>query len=476
MTPRLLRHLARTCAALGLVLCATLRAADPAGPNLLLVRNALVFTLKPGVDTPAAGYLLVGADGRIREVGAGEPSAGLSAQTVIDARGRFLTPGFISAHTHIYQSVLRGLGVDQTLLGWISAIQPMEGTNPEDRYYATLFGCFDLLRHGITTSFDFNDAGGREGFDQAGLRGELASGMRFVHAYCLPFVGTRESRRTDFEAFYAYSRAFADRPTFLSVALGGYQSFINDPGYSLLEGEIMREHGFYNEAHFLEPPEADAVAAQRSRFPFVVAAGELGPHLSFGHFIHTDDAILEQVARAGGSMVWNPLSNGRLASGVADIPKYRKLGIRIGMGVDGEASADIADPFENMRTGLYAIRDKYESAKVLQPEDVLRFHTLGSADVIGVADRVGSLEPGKYADFLIVDPHSMETGPVYNPCATLVLACGVPNIDQVYVGGRLAVNHGTPTDTGFAAVCAEADRRFSEIRDRLAAKAAAADR
>ena len=93
--------------------------------------------------------------------------------------------------------------------------------------------------------------------------------------------------------------------------------------------------------------------------------------------------------------------------------KSLKAGIRVGMGVDGEASADLADPFENMRTGLYAIRDKYESATIMGPYDVLRLHTMGSADVLDVADKVGSLEPGKLADFLIIDPARF--GPVSDP-------------------------------------------------------------
>ena len=112
-------------------------------------------------------------------------------------------------------------------------------------------------------------------------------------------------------------------------------------------------------------------------------SGLLSKQLIFGHFIHTNSFILAESAKAGVAMSWNPLSNGRLASGVADIPAYLKAGIRVGMGVDGEASADMADPFENMRTGLYAIRDKYENATIMSPYDVLRLHTMGSADVLG---------------------------------------------------------------------------------------------
>jgi cytosine/adenosine deaminase-related metal-dependent hydrolase len=142
---------------------------------------------------------------------------------------------------------------------------------------------------------------------------------------------------------------------------------------------------------------------------------------------------------------------------VADIPKYLKMGIRVGMGVDGEASADLADPFENMRTGLYAIRDKYEDATVMSPYDVLYLHTMGSADVMGVKDKLGSLEPGKYADFLVVDPTRF--GTVFDPYASLVLVAAEPDLERVYVGGELKVEHGKLLGQDSTKVQIETDRR-----------------
>ena len=110
------------------------------------------------------------------------------------------------------------------------------------------------------------------------------------------------------------------------------------------------------------------------------------------------------------------------------------------MGVDGEASADLADPFENMRTGLYAIRDKYESAAIMSPYQVLWLHTMGSADVLNVKDKLGSLEPGKFADFLVINPQRL--GAVLeDPYANLVFAASERDIDSVYVGGELMVEH-----------------------------------
>jgi cytosine/adenosine deaminase-related metal-dependent hydrolase len=139
------------------------------------------------------------------------------------------------------------------------------------------------------------------------------------------------------------------------------------------------------------------------------------------------------------------------------------MGIRVGMGVDGEASADLADPFENMRTGLYAIRMKYEDAGIMSPYQVMWLHTMGSADVMGVKDKVGSLEPGKYADFLLINPARL--GPVLeDPYANLVFVTGERDIDSVYVGGELLVEHNKFLHQDFSKVQAESAQRVMAIK------------
>jgi cytosine/adenosine deaminase-related metal-dependent hydrolase len=143
-------------------------------------------------------------------------------------------------------------------------------------------------------------------------------------------------------------------------------------------------------------------------------------------------------------MVWQPTSNGRLGSGVADVVRYRELGIGVGVGLDDQSCTDTSDPFGNMRLGMYSQRARHTDPGVLTARDMLRLHTLGSAEVLGIEDRVGSLTPGKYADFLVVDPACPDTGPVWDPYATYVQACGLRNLQAVYVGGRLVSEAGRP--------------------------------
>jgi cytosine/adenosine deaminase-related metal-dependent hydrolase len=105
------------------------------------------------------------------------------------------------------------------------------------------------------------------------------------------------------------------------------------------------------------------------------------------------------------------------------------------MGVDGQASADLADPFSSMRSGLYAVRDLYQISKVLSPYDVLRLHTVGSAEALGVADKIGSIEAGKLADLIVLNP--ADYGHVFDYYASIVFVTTVRQLESVYIGGKL---------------------------------------
>jgi 5-methylthioadenosine/S-adenosylhomocysteine deaminase len=461
-------------------------AATKAAKPALLVENALIFTMAPGQKTaaeraPVRGYLTVDGKGRLMAVAAGAPPPALHALKVLDVHGHWIIPGFLSAHSHPWQAAFRGLAADSTLTNWLTAVYADNAVKapPEDFYWFTLSGMIDHLQHGITGVYSFNYGGhDKPGVEEAktyngyAFRAEMDSGVRFVHGFDVGSATatgvtpayTAAQARVPLKGFLTWAKANAaaapngtDR--YFSTMVSGYTAFSNTRNQAVLDKALMDEFHLGNQSHYLEPP--DTSAEEQAKFPWFTETGLLGPTMIFGHFIHTTPAILDATGKAGASMSWNPLSNGRLASGVADIPKYLKYGIRVGMGVDGEASADLADPFENMRSGLYAIRDKYEDASIMSPYDVLKLHTLGSADVLAVADRVGSLEPGKLADFLVVDPTRF--GPVTDPYASLVFVADERDLERVYVGGQLLVLRGAFTRQDAAKVQAEVNRRVAAM-------------
>ena len=448
-------------------------------PAKLVVKNAFILTMAPGQREPVKGYLVVGEDGRLLTVAAGDPPAGLQAKQSLDAGGHWVIPGFISAHSHLWQSAFRGLGADQTLMGWIDALyKPAVKSSAEDMYWFTLDGALDHLQHGITAAYNFNfeawtssrtsPTATLDEYDRNDFLAEMDSGIRFVHGLSVgratalgvqPSYGA-EQARVPLKAFLDWTSKQPKSSNFLSVMISGGTAFNDTYQQTVMEKQLGDEFHLANQTHYLEPPETQY--EQQSKFRWFMDSGLLSKQLIFGHFIHTNSYIIAESAKAGVAMSWNPLSNGRLASGVADIPAYLKAGIRVGMGVDGEASADLADPFENMRTGLYAIRDKYENATIMSPYDVLRLQTMGSADVLGVADRLGSLEPGKFADFLVIDPTRFRT--IFDPYASLVFVAGERDLERVYVGGDLLVQNGAMLKQDMVKERAEVIKRVAAQR------------
>ena len=437
----------------------------------LLVKNARIFTMAPQQRDPFMGYLVVAKDGTILAVSAGDPPAGLSADEVFDAHGEWIIPGFISAHSHLWQAAYRGIAADKTLISWIDDLYYKRSAkaSPEDLYWFCLLGALDHLRNGITTAYNFNYAriywgsDNDNAFDEAQFRAEENSGIRFVHGYEPGMIRpgiTADQARKRLKAFLNWTTSQQPSSDFLSVMINGGTAFNNTYQQSVMEKALMDEFSLANQSHYLEPPEPVTQGEERAEFRWFMDSGLLSKKLIFGHFIHSDDYILQQTAKNDVAMTWNPLSNGRMASGVADIPKYLKAGMRVGMGIDGEASGDLADPFENMRAGLYAVRDKYEDATVISPYQVLWLHTMGSADVLGVKNKLGSLEPGKFADFLVIDPTQL--GAVLeDPYANLVLVTTERDVERVYVGGDLKVDHGQLLHQDMARIQKEVNQRVT---------------
>lgn len=412
--------------------------------------NALVLPVA-GATPWFWGWVSVGDDGRISGIGEGTPppEAPLPHH---DLDGGFLAPGFVSAHSHIYTGGMRGVAANSPLYEWVSLNGRMLlGTEADDLYWMSLAGGLDHLSSGITTVYNFTQSRVISVFDyeQSVLTparvhtpdfvtrqvdGLDAAGIRFVTSVRLDDEQVGEADAVaGFDAVMRYlDTVSSDRN--LGGSVYGAVQWSSSPATAERERALMDRYRITNQAHFVET--AEQIDVQQAKFEWYDAAGVLGPGFAFGHFVHPTDEMVARVRDTGTAVVWQPMSNGRLGSGIAGVPRLLRDGVTVGMGVDDQSCTDTSDPFENMRTGLFLQRALHSDAAVLTPADVLAAHTIGSAAAIGVADRVGSLEVGKFADFVVVDPTSPHTGPIWDPIATYVLACGLRNLRRVVVGGR----------------------------------------
>jgi len=426
--------------------------AVPAWAGSTLYRGATVFTLADGQDSGIAeGFVLVSGDGVVEAVGKGDPmeAPGVRARhdradwRTVDLAGKIVMPGFVSGHSHLWQSAFRGLAPAGELHPWLRALHWTYGGALADGDFAafTLHGAFDQLRHGVTTTYNHSHWLGKSfARYREQWEAEMTTPQRFVFAWVNERDASVETWRERLQSLLDELKP-APQTSFLGLSINPRGLYGGaSPDILAREIALARELGLTVQLHYLEPS-AEA-AADRANWPKLRAAGILGRDVSFAHFIHVDPTILAETSKAGNAMIWNPLSNGRLGSGLPDILGYQAAGLRVGMGVDGQASADISDPFENVRLGLYALRMRQQNAGGLQPIDMLRLHTLRTAEVLGVERWVGSLEPGKFADFLVIDPQRPATGPVWDAAATIVFACSSRNLTSVYIGGREVVTNG----------------------------------
>ena len=434
----------------------------------LTVVNAVFITTADGTEW-FRGWMTVGDDGRITGLGPGEPpghpdAAGTPRDTnarggtaeVLDAHGAFVAPGFISAHSHIFTSGMRGMTPGENLYGWVGEQSTAAGE--DDIYWFTLHGCLDFIGNGITSAYNFTDSRVVGRYDAATDRREIFSirserylqrqvdaardsGLRVVNSIRLD--SEFQPPEQAFEVFadaVAYVEANVPADLNLGASVFGAVQWSESEQAARDEVRVMDAHGIGNQAHFLETSEA--LDQQREKFRWYEDAGALRDGFLFGHFVHPDGYMAETAAASGSGMVWQPTSNGRLGSGFADIARYRDLGMPVGVGLDDQSCTDISDPFQNMRMGMYTQRALHQDPSILMPRDMIRLHTLGSAEALGVADRVGSLEVGKFADFVVVNPSSPDTGPVWNVYASYAFACGLRNLERVYSGGVLVSQNG----------------------------------
>jgi cytosine/adenosine deaminase-related metal-dependent hydrolase len=447
-----------------------------------LLRNATLLTVSEARPDPFPGWLAVGADGRLVAVEPGEPPGDLGAAETLDAEGAFVAPGFVSAHSHLFTSGSRGLAMDLALYGWVDGMtRYTRHATQDDIYWCVLHGALDFLNNGITTAYDFTDSRLPLAMDAMGrrlpagplkplahataqIRAKLDAGLRFINSVQLnDELGDAEEVIGRFAEAKAFGDGFVEGGLYLGSAISGSAQWSTNPDVAEIEAEAMRRFDVINQPHFLET--AQEVEFQRSKWNLYRDAGALGPKLIFGHFVQATAEMIAEAGRCGCGMSWQPTSNGRLASGFADVRACIDAGITVGVGLDDQSCTDVADPWQNMRFGIYSQRANAKSPAAMGVAEMLRLHTLGSANTLGVGDRLGSLEVGKYADFLIVDPREPDIGPVWDAVGSYVLACGLRNLKAVYVGGKPVSRDGRLTNP----LAAEANRQVHARLRRIAA-------
>ncbi len=436
----------------------------------LLLRGGVVVTMDRRWRVFDPGAVAI-ADGRLAAVGAEEELAGrFRPDEILDCHGTAIIPGLVNGHGHAAMSLLRGLRDDLQLDVWLFGYMlPVETrfVNEEFVRCGTLLACAEMIRGGTTTFADMYY------FEEAVAAAAAEVGMRAVCAETIMKLPAPDAE--SYDTSLAYTRRFIERwrehPRIVP-ALGPHSSYTTTPDILSEVRRMALDYRVPILIHLAETAhEVDESLDETGLSPvaWVESQGLLeGTHVVAAHCVHVDEGDIAILARHGVGIVSNPSSNLKLASGIAPYGPLLGHGLPLGLGTDGCASNNDLDMFEEVRLASFLSKVTARDPTALPAGQALALATIGGARALHLEERIGSLEPGKQADIVVVDlqqPHSVPRFRVAedNIYSQLVYTAAPADVRHVLVDGQFLLRDGKFTTLDFGALAAQSQEVADEI-------------
>jgi 5-methylthioadenosine/S-adenosylhomocysteine deaminase len=432
----------------------------------LLIRGGTVVTMDAQERVLAEGAVAIRGDRIVSILEAGAPLP--PARETLEATGQIVIPGLVNAHGHAAMTLLRGIADDLKLLEWLqNYIFPAEAKNvsPDFVYWGTLLGCVEMARSGTTTYVDmymFEEDAARA-TERAGIRGVLGQS---VIGFPVPDYRTPEEALAGTRVFL---ERYRNHPLIIP-SVAPHALYTTPLDIVVRARDLAREYGVPLQIHAVEPPEEnDQMLAKigKRTIDALADAGVLGPGTILHHAIWLSSEDIRTIARYGAATSHNPESNMKTASGVSPVPDLLAAGVAVGLGTDGPASNNDLDLFDEMDTAAKLHKLARQDATAMPAKTVFHMATLGGAKALGIEDRVGSLEPGKLADVVLVDARAPELTPLYDVYSHLVYAAKGGNVTTVVVNGRVVVRNRRMETVDEAEVMKKANELKAKILESL---------
>ena len=368
------------------------------------------------------------------------------ADQIIDYQGAWIMPGLVNCHTHSAMTGLRGIRDDSNLHEWLEDyIWPAEAEfTPEMTTKAVKEALTEMLQSGTTT---FNDMYNPNGVEIEKIYEAVkASKMR---CYFSPTLFSSDIETTDetiakTRAVIGTIKGYQDSNFKVMVAPHSPYSCSRE----LLEASLSlaKEEDIPLHIHVAETREESGIILKRygkRPLAFLDELGYLDHQAVFAHGVELNEAEIARLADSQVAIAHNPISNLKLASGIAPVVQLQQAGVPVGIATDSVASNNNLDMFEEGRTAALLQKMKSGDASQFPIETALKALTIEGAKVLGMEDEIGSLEVGKQADFLVIQPRGkIHLQPQENMLSHLVYAVKSSDVDDVYIAGEQVVRAG----------------------------------
>ena len=418
-----------------------------------LIRGATIITMDAQGDLPVGDILLT--DDTITAIA---PRLDVDDAQLIDASGCILIPGLVNAHMHTWQTAMRGLASNWTLLEYFQKMHAGLATvfEPQDLYIASLLGALNQLNCGTTTLVDWCHNNRTPAHNDAALAGLLESGIRAAFFHGTPKPDPKPGETPFWEV--AHPRAELERllKTHQGHSLLSIHAAVLGPHYCTLEVamhdfRMARELGILASMH-----QGGGAARTPEGWQKLEAAGLLGPHINIVHGHALSDEQLQRFCDLGMSFSAAAESEMTQGHGHPITGRLRALGNAPSLGVDLE-SVISGDMLTQARIALGMQRSldnfAYRTAhggipptSTITTREALSWVTLEGARMLQQEHRIGSLAPGKQADLVLIRAGDLNMQPVHDPLSSVLMQASLVNIDSVMVAGRWKKRHGQLLD------------------------------
>jgi 5-methylthioadenosine/S-adenosylhomocysteine deaminase len=412
-------------------------------PCDILIHNGIILTLNDRFDILYNGFIAI-QDGRIVQTGEKLPGKPfMDSLQMVDASGGIIIPGLINTHAHLPMTLFRGLADDIPLSNWLNDhIFPAEAAhlNPDSVKIGTLLACAEMLLSGTTTCCDgyfFEDAVA-EAVLESGMRAILAQGVIDFPAPGVP------DPKDNVDAAERFIQQWADQSSRIMPSIFCHSPYTCSSETLLRAKALARKFNVLFQIHAAETQsEFDLSISTHGKSPiaWLDSLGLLDSRTLLVHCIWIDPADIDLISRSGARISHAPESAMKLASGVAPIPAFLNAAIPVGLGTDGCASNNDLDMFNEMGQTARLHKIHAMNPTEMNSRTVLRMATIEAANALGLSHAIGSIEPGKQADIVILDAFQPHLLPLYHPESQLVHCARGADVRDVMIAGQWIVKN-----------------------------------
>ena len=393
-------------------------------------------------------HALAVADGRIVDLlPQAEARSRYKARETVRLPRHVLIPGLVNLHTHAAMTLLRGYADDLAMMDWLNQhIWPAEAKHVGPAFVrdGTLLACAEMLRGGVTC---FNDM---YFFPEAAAESALRLGMRAaLGILTIEFPTVYAVDADDYLSKGLATRDALRDQSLLSFCMAPHAPYsVTDRHFEqvvTLAAQLdlpIHIHVHETRAEVEESLKLHGVRPLQR----LERLGLLGPNLIAVHAVHLEQPEIDLLAAHGCSVAHCPVSNLKLASGIAPVTRLVRAGVRVGLGSDGAASNNRLDMFREMNHAALLAKGVSGDATALDAHQTLRMATLDGAAALGLERQIGSLVAGKQADLCAIRLDDLSLQPCYDPVAHLVHAAGREYVSHVWVAGKPRVHEGQLCD------------------------------